>query len=244
MSSSPRRTLLRSLILLAVAGCLALRAAPALAASTVVLFDGPTLSGQHYGMSSATKDSALAAGVSIVTPPMFSVTGVIDIVDQDLSTLTLDEVPASPFETTSVWTAKNVYGSNLDGTVYLVFTTADPREVALPGGNQIADHDEAQVGLRIDAATGWVLLQTSAQGLGTLYYPAISLGSLDANQEKQFDVRYALNQILSFQSGNETIVPLPRLRIAMAFVPVPEPGTALLLAAGLLGLAARARTRS
>jgi hypothetical protein len=243
MSCSTHCRSRRSLLGLLVAGCLAFHAAPALAASTAVLFDGPTLSGQHYGLSETSKTAAQSAGISIITPTMFSVNGVIDIVDQDLGSLVLDSVPSAPFETTSVWTAKNVLGSNLDGTVYLVFTTADPREVVLPGGNQIADHDESQVGLRIDAADGWVLLQTSAAGLGSLYYPAVALGSLLANQEKQLDVRYVLNQILSFESGAQTLVPLPKLRIAMAFVPIPEPGTALLLGAGLIGLATRARKR-
>ncbi len=245
MSCSTHHGSRRSCLALWVAGCLALYAAPALAASTAVVFDGPTQGGQHYGLSAASKTAAQAAGVSIITPSMFSVNGVIDIVDQDLGSLTLDEVPSAPFETTSVWTAQNVLGSNLDGTVYLVFTTADPRTISLPGGGtQLVDYDESQVGLRIDAATGWVLLQTSAAGLGPLYYPAIALGSLLPDQTKQLDVKYVLNQILSFASGNETFVPLPELRIAMAFVPVPEPGTALLVAAGLIGLAARPRTRS
>jgi hypothetical protein len=218
-------------------------ASAAQAASIPVLFDGPVSGSQHYGVSAAGATAAQAAGVSLLSAPLESSRNKLLVTDQDLGSLSLDpEDLITPFEVTSQWTLENVSGLAYADDVYLVFTTADPRDVVLSTGTVTADHDETQVGLRIDGANGWVLLQTSVAGLGTLYYPAVRLGPLGVGAQAQIDVSYYLNQLLSFEDGNDTVVPLPKLRIAMAVIP--EPGTGLLLGAGLLLLAARARSRS
>lgn len=235
---------LRPLLFALLVGlCLAGSASAARAASIDVFFDGPVQSDQHFGLSAAGAAAAQLAGVAVVAPEMRSAGGDVEIVDQQLEaqSLTLNDLVA-PFTATSTWTAENTSDTNISDIVYLVFTTAGGRLIDLSTGPVMADYDETQVGLRIDPATGWVLLQTSTQALGALYYPAIPLGPLAPGQQKQFDVNYVLNQLLSFPDGDTTYVPLPQLRIAI--VVVPEPGTALLLGAGLLGLAFRARKRT
>lgn len=243
---SPRALLwLRSLVLAALAaGSLALRPERAVAASIGVVFDGPTDSaGQHFGLSAGSASAAQAAGVGIVTPPMFNPTGVLSIVDQDVSSRAIDpNTLHTPFEITSRWTAESDR-SLTDRIVYLVFTTVDPRTLTVGSTTIDVSYDEEKVGLRLDPASGWVLLRTSAPSLGTLYYPAISLGPLAFGQQKNVDVNYYLNQLITYRSGNDTFLPLPKLHIQVAIAPIPEPGTALLLALGLCGLAAPARAR-
>jgi hypothetical protein len=236
---------LRSLVLAALtAASLGLSARVGQAASIGVVFDGPTSStGQHWGLSSSEAAAAQAAGVDVVTPPMYDPGGVLSIVDQDLSSRSYDPNDLhTPFEIGSRWTTE----SDLDLSgyiVYLVFTTVDARTLTLGSQTLNVDYDEDKVGLRLDPTTGWVLLRTSAPSLGTLYYPAIPLGPLALAQQKAVDVKYYLEQLITYESGGNTYVPLPKLRIQVAIAPIPEPGTALLLALGLCGLAARARAR-
>jgi hypothetical protein len=172
------------------------------------------------------------------------------VIDPDFSTRSVDakslkKKKNKPFEVSSTWgwNANDVFGE-VESTLYLVFTTADPRSIDLKKGTIMVDHDESKVGLRIDGADGWVLLRTSAPGGGTLYYPAVALSTVPTNLEGEVDVRYVLEQVLTYKEKGKKYLPLPKLRIAMAVVPIPEPGTALLLALGLCGLAVRARARS
>lgn len=220
-------------------------ASAAQAASIPVLFDGPTSLGQHFGTSAAGATAAQAAGVPVLTPPLQNASGRLSLVGQNLTPGNLDEEDLiTPFETDSHWTLQNISGLAYSDVVYLVFLTADPTELTLSTGPVTVDHDESQVGLRIDAASGWVLLQTSVAGLGTLYYPAVRLGPLGVGAQAQVDVNYYLNDLRYFEDGNDFVVALPTLRFAMAVVPIPEPGTGLLVGAGLCLLAVRARQRS
>lgn len=230
---------------LLVAVGLALPLAAARADSIAVVFDGPISGGQHFGLSADGAAAAQSAGVALLDAPLQSARNRLQIVAQELETLNLtpgDLVP--PFEVRSGWTARNVSGSALGDIVYLVFTTADSREVLLSTGAVTADYDETRVGLRIDSADGWVLFQATDALLGTLYYPARRLGSLPTDAQAEVDVNYYLGQLLTYPDGSVTRVPLPRLRIAMAVIPIPEPQSALVLAVGLALLGAITRARS
>ena len=223
---------------------LALCAAPAGAVPYSALFNGPVSGPSNIGVSAGSASAAQAAGVPIVTPPVFSAAGVLDVVDQDLDSITIDPDDLdAPFEIDSTWTIENIFGSDLNGQLYLLFVAVDPRTIQIGGQTEIVDHIDSQTGLVIDGATGWVIVQTVDPVLGTLYYPAISLGSLSDGQQKDIVLRYVLNDLINFPDGPETIVPLPQLRLGMAFI-VPEPATGLLVVLGLVGLAARARQRS
>lgn len=236
MSSAPR---------LFVALFSLLAAAPVAAIPYDALYNGPTQNGTNFGISASSASAAQAAGIPIITPPVFSGAGVIDIVDQDIESVTLDPGDlVTPFEADSTWTVENIFGSDLDGALYLVFVAVDPRTVVVNNQSHVIDHIDALTGLEIDAAKGWSIVQTTDAQLGTIYYPAISLGSLDDGQQKQFDLRYHLEDLKTIPLGALTVVPMPQMRLAIAFVPVPEPGTALLVALGLAGLATRARQKS
>jgi tetratricopeptide (TPR) repeat protein len=213
------------------------------AASIPVLFDGPLAGGQHFGLSTTSAAAAQAAGVPVLQVPLASARDRLRIVAQELASQNLTPGDlVTPFEVRSGWTARNVSGANFANDAYLVFTTADPRAVQLSTGSVTADHDETRVGLRIDSADGWVLFRAVDAALGELHYPAVRLGSLAANAQAQVAVSYYLNQLLTYPDGNTTTVPLPRLRIALAVIP--EPLTALLVAAGLGMLAAVGRVRA
>ena len=239
MRRLPSRTLHTLTLTVALVGALAGSAA---ATPFPITFNGQGAA-QNFGISAASASAAQAAGIPILQTTVFDVTGVLDVVHQSLSAVHLSQTPNTPFQTDSTWTVESVFGSHLDANMYLVFTTTDPGTVMLPGGNQNFEYQDSLVGLVLDATKGWALLQTSDPQLGTIFYPAISLGALDPGQQKDVDLRYHLEQLITFPNGNDKILALPKLRIAVAQV-IPEPSTALLFAFGLLGLAARSRARS
>jgi hypothetical protein len=221
-----------------------LAATSAAAAPFDAVFNGPADGGgQNFGLSASSASAAQAAGVPLVVTDIFDTAGVINVVDQGLGGIHPSQFP-TPFETDSTWTIESAFGSTLAGSVYLVFTTTDPRSFTLNGVLQTVEYEDSLAGLELDPSNGWTLIQESDPQLGTLFYPAINLGSLDPGQQKSFVLRYHLEEIHTFPDGNDTFLPLPSLRIAVAFVPVPEPGTGFLLALGLAGLATRARKRS
>lgn len=221
---------------LAAAVTLAL-AAPAAAVPVTVYFDGPTdASGQNWGISSSAAQDASSQGVPVITPPVYDIDGSLGVVDQ---TLQRSSVVIRLFlrrsSATSMWTAGA--DRDLNGDVYLLFATSEPYSTQ---NGTLVSYDPENVGLTIDGSApngdSWVLVQTTDPVLGTLYYPAISLGSLtDGQITDPFAVNYVLRrQLLQNVDGD---LALPQLHLLMAFVPVPEPGTAALLALGLSALA-------
>ena len=219
-------------------------AAPVAAAPYAAVFNGPADGGgQNFGLSAASASAAQGAGVPLVVTDTFILGGVIEVVDQGISSLHPSSIDV-PFEIDSTWTIESEFGSPLVGSVYLVFTTTDPVDVVVNGVMETVEYEDSLAGLVLDPSNGWTLIQESDPQLGTLFYPAINLGSLDPGQQKSFVLRYHLQEVHTFQDGNDTLLPLPSLRLAVAFVPIPEPSTALLVAFGLVGLTARARQRS
>jgi hypothetical protein len=59
-----------------------------------------------------------------------------------------------------------------------------------------------------------------------------------------FDVKYIVTQALTAAPAGSMEFQLPELQVGMGFSPVPEPGTATLVALGVLALSARRLRRS
>jgi hypothetical protein len=222
-------------------------ASSALAASMGLTFNGPSGSfngtTRNWGVSAS---SAQASGIPIMSASLFNADQNLKVTNQELSSISLNRNELNtPFEVTSDWTTKaqrDLKGSE----VFLVFTSIDPRTFKSGGKQLPVNYDPTQVGLRLDSSKGWVLMRVNDPTLGTIYYPAIKLGPLRNGKSTGVDIPYFLQQLVTFdrKSGNTTMVPLPKLRIAVALAPIPEPTTALLVAVGLAGLALHHRKRS
>jgi hypothetical protein len=230
----------------------------ALAASMGLTFSGPADSaGKHWGVSASDAAAAQSSGIGILQAPLFNADGNLKVKKQELSQITLNQNDLdTPFEVSSDWTTKaqrNLKGSE----VFLVFTSIDPRTIKIGNKQQDVNYDPTEVGLRLDSSHGWMLLKTTDPTLGTVYYPAIKLGPLKEGKSKGVDVNYFLEQLVAcsgksgcgtvpfdLKGSNKAVVPLPKLRIAVALAPIPEPTTGLLLAVGLIGLAVRKRLPS
>jgi len=210
-------------------------AATATAAPITVFFDGPVQAGENKGL--ADPSAAQAAGVPIIDPDLFVVSGTLAVIDQSADGSVLSSAPGMNYEVTSQWTVKNVSGIDIVGDTYLVFATAPNAPVTTSEGTFATTYDMTELGLTIDEAAGWAITSTSDVGLGQLYYASILLesGTFAADEEVIIDVTYFVTNPQLFPDGANQVLGLPELQILMGYV-VPEPGTALLVGLGLVTL--------
>ena len=217
-----------------------LLAAPAGALPVTVFWDGPTILGKPgYGVSSTTAGTASAAGVPIVQPVGVQVVSGLDENDigraLDPATLVTTGSPTIiSLSITSNWTVHNDTGTPLQN-LYLAF------ERPIANGDVV--YAPSDVGLTLGA--GWVILQGVASGGVPVYYPAVSLGSVNAGAEVPFPLLYTLHnppQEFSLPSFNLELG-MPAWSLFFVSAPVPEPASGLLVLFGLLGIAVGRRQR-
>lgn len=129
---------------------------------------------------------------------------------------------AVPFVADSSWTVRNLTGRALDDLV-LLFTRI------------IDDPGYPVVDVALDDNVYDVLQYTNASNV-TRFYGAIALGDLAADASVNFGVRYIVSGALPIQNDEYT---MPRFGLAGIESPaqIPEPGTALLIALGLVAVA-------
>jgi hypothetical protein len=231
-----------------------LSALPAAAVPVDVFFEGPSTPSDPSTSFGLGETQALAAntnfGVPIIDDLSFvgSVTGTL----QPNPSLTPTWTMMSDTENraTSSWDVTNESGSDLVGATYLLFTHTDP----FTKEGVLVDYADSNVGLTIDEALGWVIVKSVDPTLGAFYYPAILLdrsasdplnGFLGSGMTSaNFDALYVVKQELVDAPAGSMAFQLPELQVGMGFSPVPEPGTAMLVALGVLALSARRLRRS
>jgi hypothetical protein len=224
-----------------------LQALPAAAVPVDVFFQGPS----SFGLG---ETQALAANANFAVPIIDSLsfvgpaTGTLQANPGFVPTSSL----TSPTENraTSSWNVTNVSSSDLAGASYLLFTNTP----SFTKDGVFIDYVDSNVGLTIDEALGWAIVKSVDPNLGAFYYPAMLLdrsvndplnGFLGSGlTSANFDVNYVVMQALVAAPAGSMEFQLPKLNVGMGFSPVPEPGTATLMALGVLALSARRLRRS
>ncbi len=181
-------------------------------------------------------------GLDIVTP------GSLAQLDVDLSIFSVDfndndDVEPFPPGTgpnvaTPHFKMQNVSGGDLLGQNWLLITQIIDNFIFM---GESVDYRGTNIGLRIDPTVDpWAIVQ-----FGNFFYPAVAFGSLAQNGvSPEFDVPLNVSgplvEVVTTGNVFRGFVP-PAIQMGSAFTPVPEPGAAILLASGLLGLAAFGR---
>jgi hypothetical protein len=131
---------------------------------------------------------------------------------------------ATPLEATSTWTVTNRTGQDLV-RAFLVFSST---EAAL-------SDDPTLVGLDAVLADDYLLVTRNRDAV-SYYFAAVELGPLAAGASASAKVHYSVKDFLDPVPGSDDFY-LPKL-LTRAIVAVPEPGTFLLVAAGLAAFVA------
>lgn len=230
-------------------------AGPALGDPITVFFDGTVFAGEHRGLA------APPAGVPLLRVPVYTVGGALQVVSQSADGTALPQGAPAPNQVTSQWAVENVYG-DFGAPVFLLFAQLE-NHPTLPTSYDVDFTDEPDsnpgdhAGLVIDPETGWRIfeLEVDIDDVATpFYYVGVPLESFSnvgfdcggfvlVADQTCVAITYFLENPGDnlFPNGSGQTLGLPQLQILMAVVP--EPGTASLLAIGLVGLAAARRPR-
>jgi hypothetical protein len=233
---------------------LGLSAQPAAGIPVDVFFLGPSTPAAPSTSFGLGESQALAVSASFGVPIIddLSFVGLVTGTLRPNPSFTPTDSLTSPTENraTSSWTVSNISSFDLAGATYLLFTHTPP----FTKDAVLIDYADSNVGLTIDEALGWVIVKSVDPTNAVFYSPAILLdrsvsdplnGFLGSGMTSTgFDVNYIVTQALTAAPAGSLEFQLPFLEVSMGFSPVPEPGTAMLVALGLLALSTRRLRRS
>jgi len=223
--------------LFAVAVCVV--AAPAGAAPFTAFWDRAAFGSlpAGYGVSETTANNARVAGLPFVQPPGQPLSDAPDIQHAlDPSSLLI----GGPATITSNWSVFNDTGSTLEN-LYAVFVRPVPATIILNGQSQGVTYDPSDVGLTL--GSNWVIMQVVG-GSNTVYYPAVSLGTLANGAAAAFPLFHVLDNPQVFSESFNYELGMPKWTVTFTAVPVPEAASGVLVLFGLLAIAVGRRKRS
>jgi hypothetical protein len=149
------------------------------------------------------------------------------------------QTPSNPFIADSTWTVTNLSGHDIENA-YLVFTLVD-----LSGG--YPDIPVAMDGNMVEFleyVAGGQTYYFGLVGLGPLGDGVVDGEGVESSQSTQFTLRYIVGGDMVFDGATQVIPPLGVYGLERPAIPVPEPGTALLIALGFVGLAMAKRLQA